>query len=72
MLKDNCGANCKWSLLFEFREDLLDVLVVAQLDHDLQLLTLDIWWVVVFAEEHTDVVLKNVGALLKDQVDVAE
>lgn len=59
-------------LLFEFRENLINVLVVAQLDHNFQLLTLDIWWVVVFAEKHTDIVLKNVGAFLKDQVDVAE
>ncbi len=51
---------------------LLDVLVRAQLDHDLELLHLDVNRIVVLAEEDAHLVRENVGALLHDQVDVAQ
>lgn len=60
------------NILFKLREDLIDVLVVAETDDDFQLFPLDIWRVVVLAEKDANVVLKNIGAPLQDQVDVPE
>lgn len=60
------------NILFKLGENLVDVLVVAETYDDLQLFPLDIWRVVVLAEKDANVVLKNIGAPLQDQIDVPE
>ena len=56
----------------EFEEDLLDVPFTYEFDYDFELLHLYVDGVVVLAVEEVDGVLEDLGALLNDQVDVAE
>mmetsp|Transcript_15997 Transcript_15997/g.41525 ORF Transcript_15997/g.41525 Transcript_15997/m.41525 type:complete len:1014 (+) Transcript_15997:689-3730(+) len=59
-------------VLLKLEQDLVDVALVGQLDHDLQLLQLDVHGVVVLAEEHLDFMGKDLLAALHDQVDVPQ
>ena len=60
------------NLLFQLRKNLVDIFAVRKFDNDFELLALDVWWVVVFAEEDPDIVLQNIGTLLQDQVDIPQ
>jgi hypothetical protein len=60
------------SVLLKLKKNLVDILVIAKHNHDLELVHLNINRVVVLAEENLHFVLKNGWALLKNQVDVAE
>lgn len=46
--------------LFELSEDLSDVALVGESDHDVQFLQLDVDWVVVLHKEHLHLRLQNV------------
>ena len=59
-------------VLLELHEHLVDVAVARELDHDLELLHLDVDRVVVLAEEDLDLVREDGGPLLHDEVDVAQ
>ena len=53
-------------------ENLVDVSIRGKLDHDFQLFHLDINRVVIFTEEHFDLMLQNTWAPLNDQVDISQ
>ena len=59
-------------VLLQLAEDLRDVGLRRQPDHDVQLLEFDVDRVVVLDEEHLHFVLEDVGLLLDDEVDVAQ
>lgn len=60
------------SVVFELQQKLVHVLEVRELDHDLELLKLDVQWVLVVAEEDSYFFVEHVRPLLDDQVDVAD
>ena len=59
-------------VVLELGQHLVDVVLVGQHDHDLQLLQLDVDGVVVLAEEDLHLVLEHLRAALDDDVDVAQ
>lgn len=59
-------------VLLQFSQKLVHVAVVGNPYHDLELLELDIWRVVVFTEENTKFLLENVRLLLQQEVDVSQ
>ena len=59
-------------VLLQLLQQLVDVALRCQAHQDLQLLHLHVDGVVVLAEEHLDLVHQQVGALLHNQVDVAQ
>jgi hypothetical protein len=56
----------------ELGEDLGNVGLAGEPDHDVQLLQLDVDGIVVLDEEDLHLVLEDVGPLLDDEVDVAQ
>ena len=58
--------------LLELAEERVDVLFRDELDHDLELLDLDVGRVVVLAEEDAHLVREGARATLQDEVDVAQ
>ena len=53
-------------------EDGLRVAVIDHFDKDVDLLQLDIEWVIKFAEEDLDVVVEDLALLLQNEADVAK
>jgi hypothetical protein len=60
------------NVLFQFPQKRVDILLVGQTDHDLELFDLDIWGVVVFAEEDAHLVGEDIWPFLEEKVDVPE
>jgi hypothetical protein len=58
--------------LFEFTQQSIYVVITGQANHDVKLLDLDIQWVIVFTEEHSHLIGKEVGAFLKEKVDIPQ
>ena len=56
----------------QLRQDLGDVGLTGQSDHDVQLLQLDVDRVVILHEENLHLVLEDVRPLLNDQIDVPQ
>ena len=56
----------------QLRQHLGDVGLAGQSDHDVELLQLDVDWVVVLHEEDFHLVLEDVRPLLNDEIDVPE
>ena len=52
------------AILFQLGEDLVNISAVRQFDDDLEFFALDVWWIVILAEEDSDIVLENIGSLL--------
>mmetsp|Transcript_10368 Transcript_10368/g.32381 ORF Transcript_10368/g.32381 Transcript_10368/m.32381 type:complete len:728 (+) Transcript_10368:216-2399(+) len=59
-------------VLLELQQDLLEVLLGDEHDHDVYLLQLDVHWIVVLAEEHLDITRQDPRTLLHDQADVSQ
>ena len=59
-------------VLLQLAEQGVDVVVVREADHDVQLFDLDVERVVVLAEEDAHLVREDVGPLLEQEVDVAQ
>lgn len=58
--------------LLQFTQKRIDVLLRCELDHNLELLHLDVGWIIVLAEEDAHLVREGFGTLLEDEVDVAQ
>ena len=56
----------------QLRQHLGDVGLAGQSNHDIELLQLDVDWVVVLHEEDFHLVLEDVRPLLNDEIDVPE
>ena len=56
----------------QLRQDLSDIGLAGQSDHDVQLLQLDVDRVVILHEEDLHFVLENVRPHLDDEIDVPE
>ena len=53
-------------------QDLGDVCLTGQSDHNVQFLQLDVDWVVVLHKEHLHLVFEDVRPLLYDEIDVPQ
>ena len=60
------------SVFFQLSEKLIHILVISYSYHDLQFLHLEIWWIVVLAEEDSHLLAQNVRLLLKEEIDIAK
>ena len=60
------------SCYLQLRQDLGDVSLTGQSDHDVQLLQLDVDRVVVLHEENLHLVFEDVRPLLYDEIDVPQ
>ena len=67
-----CAVPCRAVRCVRCGVRLVDVALRGELDHDLELLHLDVDGVVVLAEEDLDLVREDRGPLLHDEVDVAQ
>ena len=56
----------------QLRQDLSDIGLAGQSDHDVQLLQLDVDRVVVLHEENFHLVFEDVRPLLNDEIDVPQ
>ena len=55
-------------LLFQFCQYLCNVLLICQSNHDIQLLKLDVNWIIVLDEEHFHLILEDVSPEKKTSV----
>ena len=73
------GEDCEAStsrrrryVLFQLRQDLLNILLAGKSVHDFQLGKLDVNWIVVLAEKHLDIVLEDSWPSLDYEQDVPQ
>lgn len=59
-------------IVFEFRQNLIDILQIRQLDERLQLLNLDVKRILELAVENSRLVLEDRGPLLNDDVNASD
>jgi hypothetical protein len=59
-------------IFLQFSQELVHIAVVCYAHHNLKLLELDIWGVIVFAEKDTELLLENIGLLLQQKVNISQ
>jgi hypothetical protein len=58
-------------ILLQFSEELIHIAVIRYAHHNLKFLELDIWRVIVFAEENAEFFVQNVRLFLQQKVDIS-
>jgi hypothetical protein len=58
--------------LLQFSQQSVDIPLACKPHHNVQFLHLDIWRIVVFAEEHPHLVREDVWTLLQEEIDVSQ
>ena len=61
-----------WRVLFKLLQNLVAIIFVRNFDQNVDLLNLDIHWVVELAIEHLGVILKNLRLFLQNEADVSK
>jgi hypothetical protein len=60
------------SVLLEFHKQLVDISLVADANHNVELLNFDVWWIIILAEENSQLLVEDIRLLLEEEVNVSE